>query len=450
MRLRVVAPYPLVLPAPAGKLGDATCAPSLPQSSQPEWVQSLRSGIKATCPVGWLVTPDRGRVRLEVHDPDVGKKQSVTLPYRWHQEDWTDALVRVREVAKAYQSGGLSLKAAAEFGQKASSLQVQTDWSAALEKFTNYKVPDQVTLTTYRHKYLRVLEPAVLLLNGRNAPRDGKTLCDAVLKPWVGKETMHRHMWQALTQFLNYCVDELDYKAMWKPPAKRLKRTKRTEANGKKKRQKKVHGYPLTDSQIIRLLEALPDDDAGKRWKFAFQLMAVYGLRPEDLRYLVTRNEGTELWSNYEKSKGGIAGEFTESRVLHPLLVHDVDGPKKWRLRDRVHSREPLPPLGDAGHAGEAIGTYLRRQPVWKSLREEVALEGQKLVPYSFRHRYSYVAHTRPKPDGSYRTPKQIADAMGHDLETHLLSYSRFITRDLKTAFDDDTVSTLPAAPCST
>lgn len=348
--------------------------------------------------------------------------------------------MRVREIAKAYASGGLSLKAAADFGQKVSSRHVQTNWTVALEQFSAYKVPDQVTSKTYRYKYLPVLEPAVALLGGRGAPRDSKALCDLVLKPWVGKDTMHRHMWQALTQFLNFCVDELDYKAVWKPPAKRLKRSRRTDAYGQK-RQKKVDGFPLTDSQVLRLLDALPDDDAGKRWKFALQLMAVYGLRPEDLRYLVTRNDGTELWSTYEKSKGGISGDCTEPRQLHPLLVHDVDGPVNWHLRQRIYLREPLPPLGDAGHGGEAMGTYLRRQPVWSSLRAEVAAEGQKLVPYSFRHRYSYVAHTRPKPDGSYRTPKQIADAMGHDLETHLLSYARFATRDLKSAFDDDTAS---------
>ena len=37
---------------------------------------------------------------------------------------------------------------------------------------------------------------------------------------------------------------------------------------------------------------------------------------------------------------------------------------------------------------------------------------------------------------GTYRLPKQIADEMGHDLETHLKSYSRFNTKDLENAFD--------------
>ena len=40
--------------------------------------------------------------------------------------------------------------------------------------------------------------------------------------------------------------------------------------------------------------------------------------------------------------------------------------------------------------------------------------------------------------NGTYRSPKQIADAMGHDLETHLKSYSRFNTKDLENSFDQD------------
>ena len=69
--------------------------------------------------------------------------------------------------------------------------------------------------------------------------------------------------------------------------------------------QTKRIGYPLTDSQIIRLIEGLPDNDIGKRWRFGIQLMAVYGLRPEDLREVYTKKNGEEIWTDYRKSKGG-------------------------------------------------------------------------------------------------------------------------------------------------
>ena len=95
-----------------------------------------------------------------------------------------------------------------------------------------------------------------------------------------------------------------------------------------------------------------------------------------------------------------------------------------------------LPPLGKEGKAGDACRTYLSRRKVWKAIRKEVSIEEQELTAYSFRHRYAYYGHNRPKADGSYRASKQIADAMGHDLQTHLESFARFMTKDLKKAFD--------------
>ena len=49
--------------------------------------------------------------------------------------------------------------------------------------------------------------------------------------------------------------------------------------------------------------------------------MATYGLRPEDLKNLHTRNNGKELQSDCRKSKGGKKGETTEPRQLFPLFV---------------------------------------------------------------------------------------------------------------------------------
>ena len=49
---------------------------------------------------------------------------------------------------------------------------------------------------------------------------------------------------------------------------------------------------------------------------------------------------------------------------------------------------------------------------------------------------YAYVAYTRPIEDGTIRAPKQITDAMEHDLQTYLESYAKFMTKDLKKDFD--------------
>ena len=65
--------------------------------------------------------------------------------------------------------------------------------------------------------------------------------------------------------------------------------------------------------------------------------MAVYGLRPEDLRTIHTRNGGQELWTNYEKSRGGKKGEKTKPRRLYPLLVDDLEDPITWHLKEQLN-----------------------------------------------------------------------------------------------------------------
>ena len=92
--------------------------------------------------------------------------------------------------------------------------------------------------------------------------------------------------------------------------------------------------------QILRFIESLSDDETGNKWRFAFQLMATYGLRPEDLRYVHTRNGGNEIWSNYQKSMGGTKGLKTKPRRLYPLFVEDVDGAVNWNLKERLYISE--------------------------------------------------------------------------------------------------------------
>ena len=67
-------------------------------------------------------------------------------------------------------------------------------------------------------------------------------------------------------------------------------------------KQKRI-GYPLSDGQILHLLDNLPAGDVHDRWRFAIQLCAVYGLRPEKLRHLLIKDvvSGAKLWTTYQK-----------------------------------------------------------------------------------------------------------------------------------------------------
>lgn len=157
--------------------------------------------------------------------------------------------------------------------------------------------------------------------------------------------------------------------------------------------------------------------------------MATFGLRPEELRYLVLKPglEGPQLWCTYQK-KGG--GGQTRPRQLFPLPVRDLDGTApNWNLIGRLQLQEELPPLGPPGSGGDAANTYLKRQTIWKQLRAEAAAIGEVLVPYSLRHRYSYEGHRLGI------AAKDLSQAMGHSLECHLRTYARFTSDETANAF---------------
>ena len=103
-------------------------------------------------------------------------------------------------------------------------------------------------------------------------------------------------------------------------------------------------------------------------------------------------------------------------------------------------SRLNIHPVSN-GEVFSGISVYPPRHPNPHTQDQARLTDGsvsvQQAVIYSFRHRYAYTAHNRPMAKGQMRSPKQCADAMGHDLQTHLKSYARFQTRDLAAAFDE-------------
>ena len=435
-------------------------------ATQQDWVKMFRKSVKDSCPKGWLVM--KGRTEsMRVQCWTKGNRiADVTIPYSWSESDWPNALLRIKTAAKAYEESDRKLDIKTCFAiAHTSSSDNPTDWREALKAYRQSK-GKKLKESTWETKYMPVLiefkhdvidnkkvyeyeierNKKGTIISKKKIPlsisnieqlavrnKNGKSLCKAALKRWEQGTTQHRHMRLALYGFLRFCVEEMEFESKWLPPAVTDQDQVRTE---------KRIGYPLTDLQIIRLLESFSGDEAGNKWKFAFQLMATYGLRPEDLRYVHTRNGGNEIWSNYQKSMGGTKGLKTKPRRLYPLFVEDVDGAVNWNLKERLYISEQqgkslLPPLGQEGKAGGAFQSYLKRKPVWNAIKKEIEKEQQELTPYSFRHRYAYVAHNRSKPDGTYRAAKKIADAMGHTLDTHLLSYSRFNTKDLASDFDE-------------
>ena len=88
-------------------------------------------------------------------------------------------------------------------------------------------------------------------------PQNGKRLWDKVSneyqhgknlekRGWAKGTTMRRHMRLAFNRFLNWCVEREDFPSYWRPPVF-------NKAEEEVTTEKRV-GYPLTDSQIGRLV----------------------------------------------------------------------------------------------------------------------------------------------------------------------------------------------------
>ena len=361
---------------------------------------------------GWTVreSPRSKKIMLKVSG------QSVTLPFAWNELNSGDAYVRIRNIYNLTLEGH-DLKTAADIAAgNAPKLTHELDWDGALIAFR--KSLTTVGSKTWKNKYQASLNRAIKIAKESRSIANGVDLSEETLKQWLGKSEQFDISRRALWRFLKFCVYRRQFKPLWLPPS---------EIPSAGKRKPKKIGYPISDIQFLTLIESIQD----QRWIFAFMLCCVYGLRPEELRYLHTRNDGKELWSGYTKSKGGTRGDCTEPRQLHPVLVRDSDNSLlDWNLLGRFRVGEKLPSLGQQGDAGQYLRRYLRTKPVWQSLRKQAKAEGQALVPYSFRHRYSKQLHS------THLRPKQIADAMGHELKTHLNHYARFISDDLTEAFE--------------
>ena len=344
---------------------------------------------------------------------------TVSLPYEWTARGSALALPRIQQIFKRWNGGQITLDAAAQNADTSSSHQ-KLDFNELIAKYRAF-VPNAGD-TTWKSHYLPVLKNCATAFKDR-PPVDGEALAMQCLKQWEQGSRMRQTSRQKLYGFLNWAVQRGHLKPIYAPPATLPEVLK----------PKRV-GYPLTDAQILQLLDNLPEGEAHDRWRFAIQLCAVYGLRPEELRHLRIKDgaNSAELWTIYQKSMGGTKGAKTEPRRLHPLLVRDADGSAiDWNLQARLQVGEKLPPLNRDGDGGQAINQYLRRRKVWMALREEAEHQGEQLTPYSFRHRYAKGMHAANSPIAN------ISKVMGHTIEVYLKSYARFkpnVTADLVAA----------------
>ena len=382
---------------------------------QESWSEALRTSVRSSTARGWNVYEFRGQARLELRQPGQ-PKQTVILPFDWAKASVGDVLTRVRNIYPLVAEGH-SLKAAAEIADGKAPKPVM-DWAGAVERFKQQKMEHgrAIKPVTWDHSYAPVLNDAVAALTSKRPPTSPADLVDQMIRHWATGSRMRQIRAQSLAQFLRYCVSRERFPAVWLPPTDLREHvgSRPTEELNRSK------GDPVEDQQIINLLSSLPSDAAGQRWSDALQLLAELGLSPIELVHLSVQKDRSTgqpyWWCSYRKRSGG--GD-TEPRRVHPLPLVDAEGQvQRWNLLERWQAGLiELPPLTSGTGAGDALGTYLSRQPGWCSLKALLAANGERLVPYSFRHSYSLRGHLRGIDAGS------VALSMGHSFEVHCRAY---------------------------
>ncbi len=369
----------------------------------------------------WSVGNHNGSIRLQVND---GKKQTKVLPYDWSKKGFGKAIPEILQIYKRFYEGNKQLTTACET-VKVSSSKHEIDLTRVIFKDFRKECPN-ASDTTWNKSYVPVLRKCQELLErSKGKPLNGKELMSLCLEEWEYGSRSRQIARRALQKFLEFAVLNGKLSNEYAPVkiAEKLK-TKRV-------------GYALTDNQILQLIASEKDP----RWQFNFQLLAVYGLRPEELRFLVIKDgiAGKELWTTYEKSMGGTKGQKTEPRKLAPLYVKDGQGLIDWNLLERFDNGEELAPVGILGKGSDALRTRLIRNPLWTKFRKQADRQKEVLVPYAFRHRYAKVAHERSVELGLSNV--DIAFVMGHTPAVHEQNYARFMPTDTFSKFDKQLVA---------
>ena len=395
-------------------------------------VQTSHALSRKGCGRGWALTEHRGMTRLNITArAGGGKRRQIQLPIPWHLDHTRKIVEAVCAIYTEFQNGIEPVDAARKITFVAEDEDVenhsfshsgiereaafqtewntQIDWNELIEHYRDYRIRSgEIKASTWERVHRYRMKLVLDAVTSPRPSRDARQLLDRLTHHWPDKpggRTRQIQM-QSTSALLRWAVATGHLGATWEPPRDLRPFVGRSRAA-------RAITTPLAVEHILALLDAIPH----AHWRLAFQLMAAYGLRPEELRHLQPR-QGC-LWCSYEKvaSRGR-----TKPRTLRLL---PCDGwASEWCLPD-CFSAERLPRMR-SGFAGNDFGQYIRRRPLWRKLCREYEARGEKLVPYSCRHGYAHRAHVICD-----LPPKVVAAAMGHSVQTHLAAYSRWCGDDV-------------------
>lgn len=399
----------------------------MPRSTTARWVSALRAAVAGECPKGWLVSEQSGRVKVTVKYSD-GTRSSAMLPIPWEPACVTPTLNALTSVRASVEAGrplkeAIALLAATADGE-APAAPGAVNWPQLVERFRYQKLTTGALAkeSTWNWNYAPTMRQVVEVMTARSAPKTGKQLLQALVDQFggvPGSRGRHIRLQQAAA-LLRFGVEEIGVEQRWMPPASISELVGRAPAGHN---TGNTDSTPLKDQQLTRLLECITEP----HWRLAIELMACFGLRPIELRFIRPSADGTQLHCSYCKrtSKGS-----TSARDIVGLDPAGHPGMSARLLAQlaaigRVPGATKLPRLGnlDRRTAG-AIDTFLRRKPIWMALKAEVEAAGENLTVYSFRHGYALRAHEFGL------MPRAAAALMGHGLQTHSQHYGQWTDRE--------------------
>lgn len=391
----------------------------------PAWVGAMRQGLTGLNGEGWTVRDIRGRIQLSVRFED-GQRTSLVMALPWAGTSQADLLSTAAKLKMLMLKQGLGLREAYGLLRGAQGAETQAgelNWHEVVRRFEAFKVGSgAVKASNYREMYEPVMQQVLAAFSVQPHPVNSRVLLERLVEAHGGEPGSRGRQlrMQYTAQLLRFAVNECAAQERWVPPAN-LKPFVGVRTRGRELTT------PIKDHQVVRLLAGIENT----QWRTAVGLVACFGLRGVELAYIQAR--GDLLHCSYRK-RTERCPEGTKPRDIVGLDPEGLAGLSANLLALLAEQGNAALPPAVISHerAGQALGQFLGRHPIWRALVEETASvsstdgAGQALVPYSLRHGYALRAH-----EMYGHSPRATAALMGHSLKTHSDTYGAWTDREV-------------------
>ena len=295
------------------------------------WEEHFQKSVRGIHKNSGLTVRKNKQGNVELRLRKDGVNSTTTIPFKWNEENETDALIRIRNIFQ-FLTEGHSLKSAAQIVQGKAPKKGK-DWRQILESFKYQKINFGTALSeaTFNKQYLPPCEMEVEIMSKKNPPTNPEDLIDICVKGWKPGSVSRKHRTRAIKQFLEHAVSREGIADIWTPPADLSHHI--GKAKPKDIVNQKAAAFE-SDQQSLDFLGTLPTDspykidaEAATAWFNCFCLMAELGLRPIEVNYLQVLFDPVEkehYWHcTYIKKAGNGA---TSPRRIEPLPLIDRDG----------------------------------------------------------------------------------------------------------------------------